>query len=151
MWCETEPQGPGGIKPLREWETLRTDGVGEVNQRANDHLGCFCRKGPKPHGRCRRESLHPTRMGLVLVTGRNEDSEGIRVTTPTTGCRTNPLRGRRAMVYSTRFGLAWFSMTSCYSSSEVAPKDKGGRSLVLLAITADYPSVGRPQSWLSLP
>jgi len=43
MWRETKPQGSGGIKPLRRWETLRADGAGKVNQH-NDHLSWFRRK-----------------------------------------------------------------------------------------------------------
>jgi len=48
MWGETNPQGPGGIKPSRGWETLRTDGVGEVNRHVNDRPCCFRRKGTNP-------------------------------------------------------------------------------------------------------
>jgi hypothetical protein len=53
MWRETKPRGSGGIKPSREWETLRADGVG-VGKPAQRSPELLSPKGAKLHGRCRR-------------------------------------------------------------------------------------------------
>jgi len=44
MRRETKPRSSGGIKPLREWETLRAAGAAEVKQHKTDHLSDFAER-----------------------------------------------------------------------------------------------------------
>lgn len=61
MRRETKPRGHGGIKPLRGWETLGADGVGEVNRRTTITMADFVER----HRTSREVSLDP-RCGRFL-------------------------------------------------------------------------------------
>lgn len=69
MWRETEPQGYAGTKPLRGWETLGAEGVGEASRRATIRVSDFAERHETP-GRC----PHPVCEPLVGSWGSNRGS-----------------------------------------------------------------------------